>query len=131
MGVWLVLVLLWTVGATTCAAISFRHRLSRWISTISFTLLFLGLVFSSYLCHLVRPCGSRTAGEVLFCNSPKEYPEKAATSAAPLEKQGFPLLQYCYHAAPELAHVEKHVHSDSWHRKPMITALPQWLAKVG
>ena len=91
----------------------------------------LGLVFRIYLGVFVWHCGSRTAGEVLFCYSPKEYPEKAATSAVPLEKQGFPLMQYCYHAAPELVHVEKHVYSDSWHRKPMITAPPQWLAEVG
>ncbi len=49
------------------------------------------LVVSIYLVLLVRHRGSRTAGEVLFCYSPKEYPEKAATSATPLQKtQGFP-----------------------------------------
>ena len=31
-------------------------------------------------------CGFRTAGEVLFCYSPKEYPEKAAPHRLPREK---------------------------------------------
>ena len=64
---------------------------------------YLDCLLSIYFRLFVRPCGSRTAGEVLFCNSPKEYPEKAATSATPLEKQGYPLRQHHYHAAPELA----------------------------
>ena len=76
------------------------------------------LFLNIYSCYFVRHCGSRTAGEALFCNSPKEYPEKAATIAAPLKKtQGFPLRQHHYHAVPELAHAEQHVRSDSWHKK--------------
>ena len=75
------------VGAESCSAILF----------------FCGLMFGIYWVLFVRSCGTRTAGEVLFCNSPKEYPEKAATSATPLEKQGYPLRQCHYHAAPELA----------------------------
>ena len=46
------------------------------------------MVFSIYLFLLARPCGSRTAGEVLFCYSPKEYPEKAATTTTPLKNRG-------------------------------------------
>ncbi len=61
------------------------------------------LLFNIYLLLFVRHCGSCTAGEVLFCYSPKEYPEKTATSATPLKKQGFPFIRQRYHAAPELA----------------------------
>jgi len=41
------------------------------------------------------------------------------------------LKQHIYHAAKKLAHVEKHVRSDSFRGKPMAAALPQWLAEVG
>ena len=41
---------------------------------------------------LVRHCRSRTAGEALFCYSPKECPEKAATSATPLKSRGTHLV---------------------------------------
>ena len=50
--------------------------------------------FSAFLFSLIyrvlffRHCGSRTAGEVLFCYSPKEYPEKTGTLAAPLKSRG-------------------------------------------
>ena len=40
--------------------------------------------FTIYKLCLPGHCGSRPAGEVLFVYSHKEYPEKAATSAAPL-----------------------------------------------
>ena len=43
-----------------------------------------GLLFDVDVLFLLWPCVSRTAGEILFCYSPKEYPEKAATSATPL-----------------------------------------------
>ena len=47
---------------------------------------------NSYCWCLVRHCGSRTAGEVLFCYSPKEYPEKAvATPGAPVKDTGVPI----------------------------------------
>ncbi len=75
---------------------------------------------------LLRHCGSRTAGEVLFCYSPKEYPEKAATTATPRKKHGVPI---------ESAHLPcrektRKKRSDSFHGKLMADALSQWLAEV-
>jgi len=40
------------------------------------------------------------------------------------------LSQHHYHAAKKLAHVKKHVRSDSFHGKPMTMVLTQWLAEV-
>ena len=45
---------------------------------------FLLLIIISDLCVILRDCGSRTAGEVLFCYSPKKYPKKAVATLAPL-----------------------------------------------
>ena len=59
---------------------------------LDFCLTFLGQVYSIYGFNLVRHCGSRTAGEVLFCYSPKKYPKKAATTTTPLQKNtGVPI----------------------------------------
>ena len=65
-------------------------------------------------------------GEVLFCNSPKEYPEKAVTTPdAPVKSTGVPIDVYPVSSVKKLAHVEKHVRSDSFHRRPMIPGIPQ------
>ncbi len=56
------------------------------VGTHTFLISLVGIFFV----HFVRFCGSRTASEVLFCNSPKKYPKKAATSATPRKKHGVP-----------------------------------------
>jgi len=68
----------------------------------------------SFFFYLLRLCGSRTAGELLFClQQQKSNQKNAATTATPLQKtQGCPLKNSGYHAAPELAHVKRHVRSD-------------------
>jgi len=48
---------------------------------------------NSYCRYFIRPCGSRPTGEVLFCYSQKEYPEKAATTlVAPAKSVGVPIV---------------------------------------
>jgi len=70
------------------------------------------------------------AGRVTLCQQPQRVTRKGRHISYAPKKQGFPLIQRYYHAAPELAHVEKHVRSDSCRRKLMITALDKWLPKV-
>jgi len=69
------------VGAESCSAISFRCYLGTCIISEAFFCIV--LVFSIYDFDLFRHCGTRTAGEVLFCYSPKEYPEKAVPVRLP------------------------------------------------
>jgi len=78
---------------------------------------------------LLKHCGIRTAGELLFCQQQQKSNQKnAATSAAPLQKtQGCPLKNDGCHAAPELA---KNAQT-CWGRRPMKTIVFQWLAEVG
>jgi hypothetical protein len=54
--------------------------------------IFYFLLIGICLGGLVRHCGIRTAGEALFCYSPKKYPKKAATTSTPLHKDaGIPI----------------------------------------
>ena len=52
-----------------------------------------GFSFIDIYCGIfVRHCGSRTAGEALFCYSQKKYPKKAvATPGAPVKDTGVPI----------------------------------------
>jgi hypothetical protein len=91
-----------------------------WIWCLVFTLFF----YSGFA--VLAPRASHS-----LSTATKSNQKRPPRQLRPLKKQGYPLRQHHYHAAPELAHVEKHERSDSWRRKPMIMALPQWLAKVG
>ncbi|MBE9568355.1 MAG: hypothetical protein IMF14_06635 [Proteobacteria bacterium] len=60
-----------------------------------------------YDCNFIWHCGIRTAGELLFCQQQQKSNQKnAATTATPLKKQGFPPMQYSYHAVKKLAPVK-------------------------
>jgi len=65
-----------------------------------------------------------------FSAAKKSNQKRPPQQLRPVNDTGFPFSHYRYHAVPELAHVRKHVRSDNWHRKPMITAPPKWLAEV-
>ena len=69
-------------------------------------------------------------GRVTLLLQPKRVTRKGRHISYAPKKQGFPAKGYCYHAAPELAHVEKHARSDNWRRQPMLTIPFRRLAKV-
>jgi hypothetical protein len=70
--------------------------------------LFLPVVYYYDWCHLID-CGSRTAGELLFCQQQQKSNQKnAATSTTPLVEQGYPSSQQYYHAVKKLAHKTTH-----------------------
>ena len=76
---------LWfSVGAETRSAILLDvTSVSVFYPLVTFVFILYFMV-SIYLSLLFWPCGFRTTGEALFCNSPKEYPEKTATTTTPL-----------------------------------------------
>jgi hypothetical protein len=65
-----------------------------------------------------------------FATAQKSIQKRPPLQLRPVKDTGYPLNHRYYHAAPELAYVVKHVCSDSWHRKPMIITMVQWLAEV-
>ena len=88
----------------------------------SFSFLDLGLLaiiwvfFLITSAFIVRHCGIRTAGAITiflgsFATAQKSNQKKPSLQLRPWETGCLFSLLY-YHAAPELAHVEKHMHSD-------------------
>jgi hypothetical protein len=61
-----------------------------------------------------------------FSTAKKSNQKRPPRQLRPVKDTGFPFRQHHYHAAPELAQNAQ----TCWHRKPMITAPPKWLAEV-
>jgi len=74
---------------------------------------------NSYPGYLVKHCGSRPAGELLFSAAKKVTKKAATTATPPLKSMGVPIQIQAYSAVPELTH-KKHVGSDSCHGKLRI-----------